>query len=45
VFDRSGALVLGLTAIGATASFDTRAQGAPAKALLRCARELSAQLA
>jgi DNA-binding IclR family transcriptional regulator len=44
VFDVSGALVLGLTAIGATANFDTRASGAPARALKRCAAELSAQL-
>ena len=44
VFDGSGALVLSLTAIGATASFDTRPAGAPAKALQRCAAELSSQL-
>jgi len=44
VFDGAGALVLGLTAIGATASFDTRADGAPALALKRCAAELTAQL-
>ena len=44
VFDGSGALALGLTAIGASASFDTRAIGAPARALMRCAAELSAQL-
>jgi DNA-binding IclR family transcriptional regulator len=44
VFDSAGALALTLTAIGATASFDTRAAGAPARALKRCAAELSAQL-
>lgn len=44
VFDGTGALVLGLTAIGATANFDTRAGGAPAKALKRCAADLTAQL-
>ena len=44
VFDGNGVLVLSLTAIGATAHFDTRAQGAPARALLSCAAELSALL-
>ena len=44
VFDGSGALVLSLTAIGATPSFDTRLDAAPARALKRCADELSAQL-
>lgn len=44
VFDGNGTLVLSLTAIGATAHFDTRAQGAPAQALVRCAAELSALL-
>jgi DNA-binding IclR family transcriptional regulator len=44
VFGADGALVLALTAIGATASFDTRAKGAPAMALQRCAAELTAQL-
>ena len=44
VFDGNGHLVLSLTAIGATAHFDTRLQGAPAQALQRCAAELSAQL-
>ena len=44
VFDGTGALVLSLTAIGATASFDTRAEGAAAQALRRCANELTAQL-
>ena len=44
VFDGTGALVLSLTAIGATAHFDTRVQGGPARTLVRCAAELSAQL-
>ncbi len=44
VFDGTGALVLSLTAIGPTASFDTRAEGKPAQALRRCAVELTAQL-
>lgn len=44
VFDSSGALLLSLTAIGATASLDTRASGLPALALRRCAAELTAQL-
>jgi len=44
VFDGSGTLVLTLTAIGATANFDTRASGVPARALKRCAAELTAQL-
>jgi DNA-binding IclR family transcriptional regulator len=44
VFDGNGALVLTLTAIGATAHFDTRLHGGPAQALKRCAAELSAQL-
>jgi len=44
VFDGSGAIVLSLTAIGATAAFDVGASGAPALALRRCAAELSTQL-
>ena len=40
VFDASGALVLSLTAIGPTASFDTTAQGVPARALCECAAAL-----
>ncbi len=44
VFDGSGALVLSLTAIGASASFDVGAKGGPATTLRRCAGELSAQL-
>ena len=44
VFDATGALLLSLTAIGATASFDTRASGVAARTLKRCAVELTAQL-
>jgi DNA-binding IclR family transcriptional regulator len=44
VFDGTGAIVLSLTAIGASASFDISADGAPARALKRCAAELSTQL-
>jgi DNA-binding IclR family transcriptional regulator len=44
VFDGSGALVLSLTAIGATPGFDTRPEGLPARTLKRCADALSAQL-
>jgi DNA-binding IclR family transcriptional regulator len=44
VFDSSGALVLSLTAIGLTPLFDSRAEGAPAQALLNAARGLSLRL-
>jgi DNA-binding IclR family transcriptional regulator len=44
VFDGSGVLQLGLTAIGATAAFDTRPRGLAVLALKRCATELQAQL-
>ena len=44
VFDATGALLLSLTAIGATPGFDTRAGGAAARTLKRCAAELTAQL-
>jgi DNA-binding IclR family transcriptional regulator len=44
VFDAAGHLVLSLTAIGPAASFDTRSDGAPARALLDCAASLSRQL-
>jgi DNA-binding IclR family transcriptional regulator len=44
VFDGRGHIVLALTAIGATAAFDTRPGGAAAKALKAAATELSAQL-
>jgi hypothetical protein len=39
-----GALVLSLVAIGASAGFDTRAGGLAARALKRCAAELTAHL-
>lgn len=44
VFDVHGAMVLSLTAIGATPGFDTRLEGPPARMLQHCAKELSAQL-
>ena len=44
VFDEHGAIVLSLTAIGPSAIFDTRLDGAAANALLQAARSLSAQL-
>ncbi len=44
VFDATGQLVLALTAIGATAAFDARPQGAAAQTLLACARSLTQQL-
>jgi DNA-binding IclR family transcriptional regulator len=44
VFDAAGLLVLSLTAIGPAASFDTRPEAAPARALLGCAAALSRQL-
>ncbi len=44
VFDGGGNLVLSLTAIGPSASFDVAADGAAAATLRRCAAELSAQL-
>jgi DNA-binding IclR family transcriptional regulator len=44
VFDGSGALVLSLTAIGPTPTFDHRAKGAVAKPLLEAAAALSARL-
>lgn len=44
VFNEAGRIVLGLTAIGPAAIFDTRADGAVARALLRDARELSLRL-
>ena len=44
VFDATGQLVLALTAIGATAAFDARPQGAAAVVLRRCAAALTAQL-
>jgi DNA-binding IclR family transcriptional regulator len=44
VFDIHGAIVLGLTAIGPTASFDVSAEGAASQALCAQAAELSALL-
>jgi DNA-binding IclR family transcriptional regulator len=44
VFDGSGALVLGLTAIGPTAAFDSRPGSALARQLADAARGLSARL-
>ena len=44
VFDGRGGLVLSLTAIGPSASFDVVADGPAATTLRRCAAELSAQL-
>jgi DNA-binding IclR family transcriptional regulator len=44
VFDAGGAMVLSITAIGATASFDTRWSGALAVALQRMASDLSSRL-
>jgi len=44
VFDGSGTLVLCLTAIGPTASFDVADDGTASATLRRCAGELSAQL-
>lgn len=44
VFDGRGALVLSLTAIGPSAVFDTRGEGAVAQALRRAAAALSARL-
>lgn len=44
VFEASGRLVMSLTAIGPSASFDTRADGPPATLLREAARALSRQL-
>ena len=44
VFDAQGRLALGLVVLGSVATLDTDWQGAPATALLRCARQLSADL-
>ena len=44
VFDDQGRMVLSLTAIGASGSFDLRLEGALAQALKRVAAELSRQL-
>jgi DNA-binding IclR family transcriptional regulator len=44
VFDAQGRLALGLVVLGSVATLDTDWQGAPATALLRCARQLSDDL-
>ncbi|WP_332814212.1 IclR family transcriptional regulator domain-containing protein [Ramlibacter sp.] len=44
VFDSAGNLVLGITAMGPSASFDGDWDGAVATALKRCAEEVSARL-
>lgn len=44
VFDGPGRMVLALTTIGTSATLDTGPQGLPARALLRTAQALSAQL-
>ena len=44
VFDAAGRIVLSLTAIGPGASFDVRADGPAAQALVRCAADLSRQV-
>jgi DNA-binding IclR family transcriptional regulator len=44
VFDGGGAMVLSLTVIGPTASFDVTLDGAPARLLRRVAAELTQQL-
>jgi DNA-binding IclR family transcriptional regulator len=44
VFDAQGRLALGLVVLGSVATLDTDWQGATATALLRCARQLSADL-
>ncbi|MFW5330098.1 IclR family transcriptional regulator [Hydrogenophaga sp. ZJX-1] len=44
VFDAQGRLAMGLVVLGSVATLDTRWDSAPAGALLRCARQLSADL-
>ncbi len=44
VFDAQGRLSMGIVVLGSVASLDTRWESAPAQALLRCARQLSADL-
>jgi DNA-binding IclR family transcriptional regulator len=44
VFDAQGRLALGLVVLGSVATLDTHWQGPPAMAVLRCARQLSADL-
>jgi DNA-binding IclR family transcriptional regulator len=44
VFDASGHMVLGLVSLGSVASFDTAWNGVVARALKRCAQQLSSDL-
>jgi DNA-binding IclR family transcriptional regulator len=44
VFDAQGRLAMGLVVLGSVATLDTRWDSAPAGAILRCARQLSADL-
>ncbi len=44
VFDASGHMVLGIVSLGSVASFDTAWDGAVARALKRCAQQLSSDL-
>jgi DNA-binding IclR family transcriptional regulator len=44
VFDAQGRLAMGLVVLGSVATLDMRWDGAPAQALQRCARQLSADL-
>jgi DNA-binding IclR family transcriptional regulator len=44
VFDAQGRLALGLVVLGSVSTLDTAWHGAPASALLRCARQLSSDL-
>ena len=44
VFDAQGRLAMGIVVLGSVATLDTRWEGDPALALLRCARQLSADL-
>lgn len=44
VFDAQGRLAMGIVVLGSVATLDTRWDGDPALALLRCARQLSADL-
>jgi DNA-binding IclR family transcriptional regulator len=44
VFDAQGRLALGMVVLGSVATLDTDWNGAPAQALRRCARQLSADL-
>jgi DNA-binding IclR family transcriptional regulator len=44
VFDAQGRLALGLVVLGSVATLDTDWDGVPATALMRCARQLSADL-